>query len=462
MKFLDKIKIAFHHIVINPSRSIITIIIIFIVGTLILSIMMIAINFSNNLTGIQKAFLDGSIAEVDVSKSEEIDESYYQSRSLSSADIEVISDIALQNQAVSHRLIAYIWNASVVFDAAANEEKNNAGEVNGEYVAFRAVDYTFPLAVDQALLEGRIWSKSDCSTNNIWVTDAFLQQQLEDGLSITIGGSLWFHTTTERWLETGESQTHFYSQEFIIQGIVSSQALNNPKVIAAGDLYGVDVFFDLQFIYENWEDVNAGVQIQFFPPQTEYPFQEVYRATKKLVADLEKAFPVQDNIFYTVESNLIEGLRLMRAISSIIISIAGGLSFFILLLSIGSVSNTIMISVDKSKKFLGLLKALGLKNKGVADIVKMEAFMTIGLGIMAATLALWAALPLYRTIIEKLINGLFGYGLEEMEYVIQTIIPYYLPFVVILFFTLMALLFARGSLRSLSKMDVISIISEVS
>ena len=48
MRFWDKTNIALRSIINNKSRSILTIIIIFIVSSLILSIMMIALNFTTN------------------------------------------------------------------------------------------------------------------------------------------------------------------------------------------------------------------------------------------------------------------------------------------------------------------------------------------------------------------------------------------------------------------------------
>ncbi|MDD4000865.1 MAG: hypothetical protein PHX62_08270 [Bacilli bacterium] len=52
MKFSDKIKLAWHNLTINKSRSILTIVIVYVLGFLIMGLLFIGIAFSKNMTSV--------------------------------------------------------------------------------------------------------------------------------------------------------------------------------------------------------------------------------------------------------------------------------------------------------------------------------------------------------------------------------------------------------------------------
>ena len=136
-------------------------------------------------------------------------------------------------------------------------------------------------------------------------------------------------------------------------------------------------------------------------------------------------------------------------------------SLILILLTIGSLANTIMISVDKNKKFIGLLKALGLNEKDLKSVIKMESITTIWLGVILAFVTMLLASPVLSDLNDKLINVMFNDYLVDIDYTIVFNIPLYVPLIVFIFFVTFTLIFARGSMSKIAKTDPMVVISEV-
>ena len=143
----------------------------------------------------------------------------------------------------------------------------------------------------------------------------------------------------------------------------------------------------------------------------------------------------------------------------IVIAVAIFLGFVVLLLSIESVANTIMISVDKNRKFIGLLKALGLNQKGVKSLIKVEAFITILIGLVFGGLISFGTNGIMKLIVQSLIDQIFAY--QDIDLIVKVTFNPLLPLLTFIIFYLFAILFSKGSLRKISSQDVIETISEV-
>ena len=120
-----------------------------------------------------------------------------------------------------------------------------------------------------------------------------------------------------------------------------------------------------------------------------------------------------------------------------------------------------MISVDKNKKFIGLLKALGLNEKDLKSTIKLESITTIVSGIILAFLTIFIFKGLLSNLNTIIINSMFSDYLREIDYVTVFDLPIYVPIVVLLFFVAFTLLFARESMSKIAKTDPMSVISEV-
>ncbi|MDD4000864.1 MAG: hypothetical protein PHX62_08265, partial [Bacilli bacterium] len=94
-------------------------------------------------------------------------------------------------------------------------------------------------------------------------------------------------------------------------------------------------------------------------------FNQDVKRLNKMLDELKNSLDSGEDI--TTSSTELDILNLIKTVAKIIIAAIFFIATILILLSIGSVSNSIMISVDQNKKFIGLLKTLGLKDKDIKD-----------------------------------------------------------------------------------------------
>lgn len=470
MRFWDKVKISFKSIINNRSRSILTIIIVFIVSSLILAIMMIALNFANNGLAISEESVRESTSYIyarryDMEGNTEI---FFDNE-----EIVYIANELEKNRFLFNTITIDDYHSKNFFIPDQNYEHKSFNNlynfVDPYYFNRKITSFNIPLNVENSIIDGDIWTDNDVNTNYIWVTDKFIKKKYEEGLSIKIGDSLWLNNY--HLFRAGDNS--FYSLEFVVKGIISIESIKaHNRKIQENDNYSydtlvdesIDVFCDMSYLANNpnVRFLFNFFRVSFIPPETKYDFNQFYKDIKGFVDVLDDRLKTDDPIHTIVESSIISEFQLVQTINAFIIAFASGLGIFVLLLSIGSVANTIIISVDKNKKLIGLMKALGLKQNAVEDIVKIETTITILFGIALSTVSIFMAMPLFVSINNSLINSIYYYQLTYLEYTIKTNLPYYLPFGVAIVFILTTLLFSKSSLRDIAKMDVITILSEVS
>jgi ABC-type antimicrobial peptide transport system permease subunit len=440
--------------------------------------MMIALNFTSNTNDITEDSARVSGSNINIMR---YDKGYYDqydrkepyfTNDETKQLLQIINKYKLVTTNVSFASINYEER----YFFPENNKSMTIEETMGSYNNIRTstyVDYAFPLGIDGAITDGRIWNEDDVDTNHIWVKDIFIQRAFTDGIVLGVGSKIWFQTMIYDYTQSsGQSyEPEFYSHEYEIIGIISDSKVDeyqkNLNELYPNNYYffnDVDIFLDFTYnlnIYPAEMKLNS-ISIAYFPPLTSYDFDQLFQYVEGFVDEVETTFPSYDEIVTVANSSLIMEFSITRTLTAVIIAFASALGLFILLLSIGSVANTIIISVDKNKKFIGLMKALGLKQRQVESVVRIEAIITISLGILISTGVLFVAFPFFESINRSLVGSIFSYQLEYIEYTIKTSIPVYLPFAVALVFIIMTLIFSRSSLRTIARMDVITIISEVS
>ena len=150
-------------------------------------------------------------------------------------------------------------------------------------------------------------------------------------------------------------------------------------------------------------------------------------------------------------------------IGYVILGFAGFLAIVLMLLSIGSLANTIVISVNKNKKFIGLMKALGLNERDLKSTIKYESMTTIIIGVLLAFGSLYIIKAPLTSISSGILESTFTMYLAKIkDYAIIMEIPIYVPILTIIFFILFTLLFSKSSMSKISKTDPMAVISEVS
>ena len=131
-------------------------------------------------------------------------------------------------------------------------------------------------------------------------------------------------------------------------------------------------------------------------------------------------------------------------------------------MSIGSLANSVLISIDRNKKFIGLLKALGMRGKSLKSIVVFESITLISIGVILGYILLFILYTPLTSLINTIIASTYSSYLKVTAYISSIYIPIYILLGALLAFLLLTYLFSRGSLYKIAKTDPIAVISEVS
>lgn len=316
---------------------------------------------------------------------------------------------------------------------------------------------------ENLIKEGRLWTQADKNTPNIWLNADYIRTLQKRGITVKIGDKLTVCTLlqAERGTnDTSVSDLNFRTAEYSVCGIFDPALLKtsdwdrSPVVIADG------AYFMRQFA--GTYDV-IQVEMTYRPPQTDYDYNAVYSdmkaLTERMNEGLETYLNWDDKEVSPFSCSYVEEMRMTVLMSIFIMAVVIILGLLILILSVGSVANTIIISVDKNRKFIGLMKAMGLNQRGVKKIVTCESLVQIILGVLVGVAVLFLLQPVVLSLMESMFASMFAY--YEVEFAVSVRIPFYLPMVTALLFFLFASLFSRGSLGKIARQDVISTISEV-
>jgi putative ABC transport system permease protein len=191
-------------------------------------------------------------------------------------------------------------------------------------------------------------------------------------------------------------------------------------------------------------------------PQSGFQYGvEAQNYFKNLISELEDVKLSQGYI--SVYCELTDNLNMLVIIFYVILSVVAFISVIIILLSIGSVANTIKISAEQNRKFFGVMKAIGMKNRSLRSILTGQIVIMTLAGVIFATVAVNCIIGIIKSLLNSLLSSLF-YGIDAIVVCeISIFIPIFIAALLIGF----VLLFTKTSLRNFSKMDVISVINEV-
>jgi ABC-type antimicrobial peptide transport system permease subunit len=168
------------------------------------------------------------------------------------------------------------------------------------------------------------------------------------------------------------------SGKFKIGGVFLNSALKELKNSS-------DVFIDVKTLYNLLGD-NLGVYGVYVmnEPRNGYIFNDEYKKMSQIVKTVNDS--LDPNIYNKREEDrfrcdLVENLQTTKIVGLVMTAASVFICFIILIISIGSVANSIIISVDKNKRFLGVMMAVGLNKGGVRRIVQYEALTVIIIAI---------------------------------------------------------------------------------
>lgn len=442
MKLLDTTKVACHSIWNNKSRSILTTIIVAIVSALIMFIVSFGLLFNDNQLKLNRQLFDKSGYSISIQSK------YYNQSTeyISKSELNQFSDLVNEYDDIIDSIYMRPSNNGLSL-VLPNEINNDKIPLN-----YMVMDTSkFVVRNSGVITEGRLWNKGDVNKTHVWLSESYIASLAKKGIYLSIGDKINIE------LYEYDNNTNNYQTEFTLIGIF------NEILDESFQYNGLDVIFDYRTFVNSFNAEIDSININYIPPTgVAYNFNLIYNRLKSFNNSLSNLFPEYDQDIYTRERvycNFVQQMDASILLGYIIILVSIVLGLIVLLLSIGSVANTIIISVDKNRKFIGLLKALGLNQKGVKKLIKVEAFITIFLGLMVGALIIFSANGLLEIVVKEILDSMFSF--YDLDINIVSRFNFLLPLITFIVFYLFAVLFSRGSLKKISSQDVIETISEV-
>lgn len=476
MRFFDAWKIAFHNMRVNKSRTILTIFIVLIVSSLMMTLCLFGISFYKNQLYYNKRIFEKGGTEYRL-------QGKYDSESynigISAEELSVLDATSEKYKQIINRKGArpsfgtksmhfdYSFVAGFDETLASSEKEFLKWMENNENHIDESINNNIDLADfsmydfpgKNIISDGRVWTADDIGKNGIWVSNYTLKLFSEKGININVGDTvaIKLEKSVKMWKKE-------IIKTFVVRGIFDEKATENNGDFAEAfrSLFYIIDYDYFMNVFNDEENIVKEVVLSYRPPDTDYDYNAVYKTMSSFTEEMnDKIAPNVDEYgtykrFYCVYIN---DLAVIMLISSILTGLIISLAFFVLLLSVGSVANTIMISVDKNRKFIGLMKALGLNQRGVKKIVSFESLFLIVVGVLLGILVLLAVRPAVASVMQSLFTFMFSYYTKTVE--ISVVIPVYLPVVTMAAFFLFAMLFSRGALTGIAKQDAIQTINEV-
>lgn len=421
MKFIDILKVSLRNMWNNKTRTLLVTLVLFVLSTLVTMILAFCIDMMdlvNYQTNTSEEPLDLTICYENYSSG--------PAKRLSEAEIENYKSKLYEPNAHLFKGLLYFANNCDFF-------VHNGGYSSYTNVSFVDIN-TNPYEGEDVLIAGRLWNKEDLNKNYIWVSKQYaIQNNVQVGDKVKI--EIKEHSNGE--------ELKFQNVEVEIVGI-----LNKVK--------GTDWWSNYDFAIGSEHMKEWGLEPNYMKMESSKLIQpNIFEIIKlKKVADEYNQFEYGKNTSgIHVFSYKAEEAK--YTIITIVAVIGGGffLSLIVILLSIGCVSNSIQITVEQNRKFFGVLKAVGLRDNTVKKIVRYQAVIMI---IFAVAVAAGVSVGVLESV-KPMIFKAFGVELSAVAFTL----PAYVPFVVFLMLMLLLMLFTRKSLNKISKMDVVSVISEV-
>lgn len=441
MKLFDRYKISLHNIKNNKSRSILTTTIVYIISLLIMVILCVGLSFASNTENIIKEYYQSDSEPVKVE---------YNNYGWNEDSEGVLNKEVYQN---------------IVPVLEENEEIIGYSKYDTDYYDSTVViqEHRFPIVEHIEITEGINANKEHSNTNKVLVSSAYAQK---------------YYETNNEVLKPGDKFNYVYQYNVRKNNNSSEQVSKTLKLEVLGIYKNIDVekktyesnmvpnnsevIIDAHYLINNAEGlIYTSASYYYNVSQTNFNSSELTSKLDSFVSSLNSILPKASSHYDSVNSNALNDLNMSKIMSIAIIGVAAFLCLVLILLSIGSLANTIMISVDKNKKFIGLLKALGLNEKDLKSTIKMESITTIVLGVLLSFGTVFLCKGIVGGLNELLLTSMFSNYLNEIEYTIIFSLPIYVPIIVLVFFVFFTLLFARGSMSKIAKTDPMAVISEV-
>lgn len=447
MTLRDCCFLSLHTIKQNRARSILTIIIAAFLSFLIMGTMCLAISFSENGDNvvIQSYFKENSIVTINYSN--------YKNRAVAGDEVfsrkyyESLTNVfAKYNDIISYVVYSPNINTEMTFVDPSYPAYGGIDIIEGRNI--QPSEKRNEVIVHKSLIDDGTYSLGNSYSKKIsYYNDIEIEAKEVDLEFIVVGVFVYLEDTTvfvngyesafryqniisDIGIVFNINDTYIYVPNFVIYKYTQGK-VTNPK----------RTFNRLQSLVNKINDVLPKVHII-----------TRYRDTTTYVHEFNDGASCVVCQRYS-ENNL---ERFILILGAFIISI------ILALMSVGSLANSVMISIDTSKKFIGLLKAMGMKGKTLKLVVLLESMFLNFVGVLIGYLALFAASIPFTTLLKELLYSSYGDYIESTGYIAFVRFPIYVFFGIYLMFILFVFLLSRRSLKKIAQMEPIKVINEVS
>lgn len=460
MRFSDAILISLHTIRHNAGRTALTALIVAIVSALVMVLMTLGVAFRDNLLRVSKAYFaehgatytfralgDGTSRDEAI-----LPEEYELYRSYSAQYPEVCGDDEAQiDISVPMALTSKGYDGTAESGWTAN-----GADVRGKSFSGVSQEIRFH--------EGRVWTPADSASRNIFLSRELIREvEAGTGRTVSVG-----ETVELQWYSDPYSANVLKRREYTVAGIYSGGEGTALCYIGMDELFAMaaDPALGLRV---------TEITMTLRPVSGDYDFDEFYGHMRAFTEKMNDALPQQSDFlkdfpelqsFYRLfaefyvrfSCDFVDVMSVVNILSSVAVAVFFLLALAVLLLSVGSVANSVVISVDKNRKFFGMMKAVGLDAKGTRKLVYTELLFIVAVGVALGMGLLFAFHPLLSFTISSLFSYLVG-AIAVFE--TRVAVPFWLPLAAAAFFLLLTALFSRGSVAKIAAQDVMATLSEV-
>lgn len=210
-----------------------------------------------------------------------------------------------------------------------------------------------------------------------------------------------------------------------------------------------DCFIDLSYAQKHMNLITFQIEVQILDNYN------------KMVSNAKEVYQEFSNqgLNKTIYScAILERINESDSLNAIVLSFAIIIFIIIIFISISYIINSIFISLDENKEFLKMLEILGLHKKTTLQILLLECFFPIFLGVVFAYGGLFVIKSILKNALAVLVS-LVAPGLSKDNIVIAMSCPVYVPFLClgcILLFTIVFTLISSKRISGNYKLTLIS------
>ena len=444
MKFWSVMRLSLHNLANNKLRTLLTVIVLFIMATVVMVMVGFGASFFKSTNLSTEKLINESGNSVSITE-QVIYESEYGNYTRSAEFL----DMSVVQEAVDFYEGEDNFFSTIEFVPSNNNSQLYSFSISdgnyGEY--FYAIPIhmgsNFLVGQENYLINGRMWNASDEGTNNIWLGESFLTQ-------FELGEEIMFEGREEVFNVRGfiKNESNYNGSQAVyidykkFDSTEFSKTYNNNNGVESEDTEGELCISSVRYKMIQQEGVLYGdktiSQLK--------SFRSAYDTTTG-----------NNTIGIYVSSSVLDSLSFAMMMQVVVIGVLGFVAVLIILLSIGSVSNTIKITVEQNRKFFGMMKAIGMQNKTVRRVVQWQAIFMVAVGTLLATGVVIGLMFALEPILIMLLTMMF----DEESMILSMSMPVFVPFIVFFALVGFVLLFTVKNLNKISKMDVIAVISEV-